>query len=115
VVMKNCRETLSIEGKADAKSFDFEHNLATIRPRSRISHRQKASNYMLPFKILVLKFFTINRFAASSISIRKITALTHEILDNAMECTPLQQSKEPCINQCKIVSVANYLEIKSLP
>ena len=44
---------------------------------------------MLQFEVLILKFVTIDRLAPSAISLCEVTALDHELLDDAVERRPL--------------------------
>lgn len=65
-----------------------DEELAAIRPRARIGHRQQKRAIMLEIEVLVGEFLAVNRLAAGSVEGREITTLDHELLNDPMEDRP---------------------------
>ena len=74
--------------------YGTDKELGTVRVWSSIGHGEdtgakellkKSIPSMLQSKVLISKFFAIDRLSASAIVSGKITTLTHELRDHSME------------------------------
>ena len=59
--------------------------LRSIGIRTSISHRKNSLSFMLKRKVLIIKFWAINRFSSGTIVVCEISSLTHELRDHTME------------------------------
>jgi hypothetical protein len=80
-----------------------------------ICHTYNKRLVMLYFKILVFKSWTVNRFAASSIMIDKVTSLSHESFHNSMKNrTLISKTFFMCCKLSKILACLWCYLIKEL-
>mmetsp|Transcript_5974 Transcript_5974/g.9974 ORF Transcript_5974/g.9974 Transcript_5974/m.9974 type:complete len:299 (-) Transcript_5974:802-1698(-) len=66
-----------------------DEELASICTRSCVRHAQLTLSCVLKSKVLVGKLLSVDRFAACTISICKVTTLNHKVLDDTMESATL--------------------------
>lgn len=52
---------------------------------ARVGHGQQSLLGVLQLEVLVGELVAVNAFSASTIALRKVTTLNHEVLDNAVE------------------------------
>lgn len=64
---------------------DCKEELRAIGVGSRVGHAQETANIVLEREVLVVKFTAVDADASRSISPQKITTLTHESRDHAVE------------------------------
>ncbi len=62
-----------------------DEKLGSIWVGSGIGHRQKSWTGMIMLEIFVIEFLSVNGFASSSIMVREITSLKHELRDDSVE------------------------------
>mmetsp|Transcript_19045 Transcript_19045/g.34346 ORF Transcript_19045/g.34346 Transcript_19045/m.34346 type:complete len:308 (+) Transcript_19045:1256-2179(+) len=62
-----------------------DEELASIRARASIGHREQTPLGMLDFEVFVRKFLAVNTLSTSSIGIGEISTLNHEVFNNAVE------------------------------
>lgn len=72
----------------DKTPFSIETNIKLAATHSKFNTMRTWPG-MLQREILVFELSTVNRFSTCTIPFGKVTSLTHEISDNAMECTAL--------------------------
>ena len=59
--------------------------LRAIGVWSSVGHRQVVWCLVFQFEVLVSEFLAVDRLAASTVAARKVTALAHELRDDAVE------------------------------
>lgn len=67
-----------------------DEKLRPVRVWAGVSHGEDSGLGMLEGKVLIGEFLSVDRFASRSISASKVTALNHEIRDDAVELAILE-------------------------
>merc|ERR1719335_309393 len=67
-----------------------DEELAAVRARARVRHRQHAGATVLELEVLIGKLLTVDGLTAGAVATREVAALEHELRDHAVEDRPLE-------------------------
>ena len=70
--------------------LEAQEELRAVGARAGISHGKATAARMLILKVLVFELASVDGLAAGSVAISKITSLSHEARNDAMEGTPFK-------------------------
>ena len=66
-----------------------QEELGAVRVWTCIGHREIASASVLNLEVLVGEFLTVDRLTSCSVASSEVTTLSHEFIDDTMECGAL--------------------------
>lgn len=67
-----------------------DEELGSICVRTSVGHRHDAGSSVLQGEVFILEFISIDGLASSAVVVGEVTALAHEVRDDAMESRALE-------------------------